>query len=112
MKDEVRAYRWWCGDDICDCTQYRIEQVHEEGIPGSLRGTRFRFRTLWEGRFRSDSTWIERHEQAEDLRHYRKAARRFGVSLVTERFSAPHGERPATPSEVQEMVAELREAKG
>lgn len=55
----MRAHVWWCGDEVCDCTQARIE--------GAARTNTYRQRlwdvTLWTGTFRSG--WPYEYDEAE-----------------------------------------------
>ncbi len=47
----VKANMWYCGDEVCNCTQPRIEIMG----PNPLTAIRsWSFVRLWEGTFRSD----------------------------------------------------------
>lgn len=90
-KPEVRAYEWWCGDEVCDCTQYRIERV----LPRwTAYGTRYDRELVWEGQFMSISSEETRAEKAERLWAFRKAAHENGITLTRTQFGHWAGERP------------------
>lgn len=55
----MRAHVWWCGDDVCDCTQARIEGATRRG-PG---GSPWYEETLWTGTFRSG--WPCEYDESE-----------------------------------------------
>lgn len=89
---KIQAYQWWCGDDVCDCTQYVIERVTPHAV---TRGFVNRER-LWEGPFVSESSALTRGEKAELLREFRSAARRHGIRLSRDNRLYPwRGERSA-----------------
>lgn len=43
-----RAYVWWCGDEVCDCYQARIEHLRPNPAGGWFR------ETVWKGAFITD----------------------------------------------------------
>lgn len=62
----IRAYVWWCGDHICDCTQARIVRMDEVLRSMTYAGVTKHYHTypetvLWEGEFFS-----QEHGKAED----------------------------------------------
>lgn len=63
------AGTWWCGDDVCDCTQPQIEIILSDP-PWPKR------EMLWEGSFRCDR---EPAEKLEDDRELASACERFGI---------------------------------
>lgn len=64
MTPQLRAYVWWCGDEMCDCYQARIDHS-EQKRPG-------RPPTIWEGTMR-DGRWGECNAE---LNRVAKAMRR------------------------------------
>jgi hypothetical protein len=73
----LEAYRWWCEDDICDCTQYKIDRIT---FPDKGRGWA-KIENLWEGRFVTDTSEESRHDRAKRLSAFRSAAHELGVGL-------------------------------
>lgn len=79
--NEIRvvAYLWWCGDDVCDCTQPCIDQLspnRQAGYPWIHRDN------LWSGKFITDS-WEYSPEDRERL-HYaplREECQRRGIPI-------------------------------
>lgn len=86
----VRAYQWWCGDDECDCTQFRVELWIPRGV-----GYAWDTKALWSGRFTSPTYEESRGEHAERLWEFRRAAREHGVRLRSNDAGIPSGQRPA-----------------
>lgn len=65
----IEAYIWYCGDEICDCTQPVIEKIEPNlkvGFPWVMR-TR-----LWEGTFYSQPSFDERRQQDAELEEAKK----------------------------------------
>ena len=97
----LEAYHWGCGDEVCDCSQYRVERITprwtSRGYPGSVNVD-----TVWEGRFISDTWELTRSERAELLWEYRKAAHEHGITLTRDPLSLVdwHGWRALDPSDV------------
>jgi hypothetical protein len=61
VSERVRAYMWWCGDPVCDCTQPVVERITKRSD-----GPGYAFERLWEGTFCSRDTeqdparqWVE-----------------------------------------------------
>ncbi len=58
------ARLWWCGDDVCDCTQPKIDLVspnHDAGRPWIRRWT------IWAGTFVTAASSGEIDEQRREL---------------------------------------------
>jgi hypothetical protein len=88
----LRAYRWWCEDEVCDCTQYVIEEYTPRPPPSRA----YDIRRVWQGQFVSDSASESRQERAARLRAFRNAARQHGIKLThAATFEQWTGERPA-----------------
>lgn len=75
---KLHAYRWWCGDEICDCTQYVIERLTPRLAPSWFHD----IERLWEGKFVTASYELEQVERATLLREFRNAARRHAIRLT------------------------------
>lgn len=80
------AYMWWCQDDVCDCTQYRIERRTPRPYPNRF----FDIELIWEGEFWTDGTGRFGDHTDEDnaarLQAFRDAAEAAGIELVKDRF--------------------------
>ena len=72
----IEAYIWWCGDDICNCTQPKLDRVspnhHGIGYPWIRR------MNLWSGTFVSDRDGDELAVQEGEIN---EIANRFGITL-------------------------------
>ena len=74
---ETVGFMWYCGDEVCECSQPRIEQrSYREDDLGRRRycGSQ----TLWEGQFRSQA---EADERADQLRELAEECDRRGIPV-------------------------------
>lgn len=78
MREERRSYLyahiWWCGDEVCDCTQPVIERF----APNPLDSRFWKQERLWEGTFHTQATLEEASEQVRELE---AAAKQYGIEL-------------------------------
>ncbi len=73
LAGRVTGYVWYCGDDVCDCTQPVIERLSPNmgaGFPWIHRDR------LWEGTFCSGADGQETRDQNAELA---EACARFGI---------------------------------
>jgi len=69
------AHIWWCGDEVCNCTQPEVEEIRpnrEAGYPWVHRVA------LWKGTFCSDAEREERDLQRTEIE---VAAMEYGIVL-------------------------------
>lgn len=72
-RPRIVASMWWCGDEVCNCTQPQIElrkPNHEAGYPW------VRIVGLWKGTFHSEASYEESREQRAELT---RAAAQYGI---------------------------------
>jgi hypothetical protein len=84
----LRASRWYCGDEVCDCSQYQIEHVRVR-----CSGEGYEFERVWEGKFISGTWELTRSEKADLLRAFRAAAHDRGIELKKDNWGNWSGEK-------------------
>lgn len=82
---QLLAYRWYCGDDVCDCTQYRVERKTPRRTPFGHKASPL-YDTVWAGQFNTDSGELTRSERAGLLWEFRRAAHANGIKLARTGF--------------------------
>lgn len=73
---KIQAYIWWCGDDVCDCTEPLIDVItpnEKAGYPWIERTT------IWRGTFRSRDSERGGDPQEELI----AACDRYGIKPIT-----------------------------
>ncbi len=79
-KNYLRAYLWWCGDEVCNCYQPKIELVK----PRQWSHLQvYDFKLLWAGDFHSEP---EMQEMQDMILELQSKAREYGITL-DEHFS-------------------------
>jgi len=81
---ETKAFMWYCGDEVCECSQPVIERFsYREDWLG--RRTFIDRKRLWEGQFHSEA---EPDERAGQLRELAEECERRGIAVPDEAQTA------------------------
>jgi hypothetical protein len=80
----VEVYLWWCGDEICDCTQPTADVIVPKIYPNIAR------EVIWQGTFHSESGGrLEPEEYEQREKELKAAAKFFNVTLEDDYGSKP-----------------------
>jgi hypothetical protein len=78
----LEAYRWWCEDEVCDCTQYKIDRItFPKGRKWAMLDN------VWEGRFVTETSAETEDERNERLLEFGLAALEHGIRINRENWT-------------------------